>query len=218
MTCRFAKLLLAGSPDSGTRDEVTADAKGQFRISGLALGNYTLTIRLQGFLDKTIRNVQVTAVEPRDVGNIVLGFAGCFAPGVICDDFGLGAPFIHVEATIEVLTNCGVDVDTGKTTCTARDSNSDFGVRLGENGEAYLVPRNGARLAVDTHGQWSLQDCVAAGYSSTEVRVDNLALGTRVCVLTNGNRYAELYGFVKSDDGASVRMTYLTWPGKSDPR
>ena|ERR1022692_1984664 len=85
----FAKLLLAGSPDSGTRDEVTADAKGQFRISGLALGNYTLTIRLQGFLDNTIRNVQITAVEPRDVGNIVLGFAGCFAPGVICETSGL---------------------------------------------------------------------------------------------------------------------------------
>jgi Carboxypeptidase regulatory-like domain len=212
-----ASLVLAERSNPDVHYEATTNSSGDFSFAGAVPGIYALTVEAPGFLDKTISNINITSGESRDLKTIALKLAGCFAPGIICDDFGLGAPFIHAAATIEIATNCGVDVDTGKTTCTARDSNSDFGVRLGENGAAYLVPRNGASVARDSHGQWSLDDCVTAEYSGAEVRVDNLVLGIRVCVHANGGRYAEVHSIRKSDDGARVRMTFLTWPGKSDP-
>jgi hypothetical protein len=155
--------------------EAIGDANGQFAFSAVAPGTYKLTIMVSGFLDKSIPAIVVVSPEPLDLGDITLTFAGCFAPGIMCDNFGMGAPFIHAQATIEVSVECGVDADEGKRICTTRDSLSDFGVRRGNNGEIYLIPGNGARLAVDTHGQWSLADCAAAGYSSRELGVDQLA-------------------------------------------
>ena len=101
--------------------------------------------------------------------------------------------------------------------CDVADSAVDFRVRSGDNGEIYLTAAKGASIALDTLGQWSLSDCVNAAYSASEIRVDQLKHGSRVCVHTNGGRYTEVFGFGKSDFGPGVKMTYETWPGKSDP-
>lgn len=117
-----------------------------------------------------------------------------------------------------VATDCGVDVDNGKAICGKADSTQDFSVRLSGNGEAYLVPGHGVLIALDTHGRWSLQDCIASGYSAEAVRVDNLDADTRVCVQSNKGRYAEVFGFTRSETPSGLKLTYITWPGKSDPK
>ena len=115
-----------------------------------------------------------------------------------------------------VSSDCGVDVDEGKRTCGASDFASDFRIRLSANGDAYLVPGNGALVAVDTHGRWSLEDCIAGGYSAEEVRVDNLDVDSRACVQSNKGRYAEVFGFSRSELPPGVVVTFITWPGRSD--
>jgi hypothetical protein len=192
----------------------TTENSGKFSLRGVVPGRFTMTISSPGFPFKKVPAIQVTSDESRDLGTITLDL-GCYEASLLCDDLGLGAPMIHAQVTVEVSAACGVDVDGGKMICSQPDSAADFGARFGENGEAYLVPGNGAGLALDTHGQWRLQDCMDARYSRAEVKVDNLPLGSRVCVQSNDGRYAELFGFARLVQ--SLKLTFITWHGKSDP-
>jgi len=206
-----ASLVFAEQSGSGLKYEATTDRLGDFDFSSVAAGTYTMTIEAPGFLDKTVPDIRVTSGEAHDLKHVTLKIAGCFAPGTMCDTFG-GPPLVHHEATVDVPYKCGLDADGGKTICKASDSTVDFRAHAGDNGEIYLSPAKGASIALDTGGQWSLSDCKNASYSSSDVRVDQLKHSSRVCVRTNGGRYAEVYGFGKSDDGSGVRLTYLTWP------
>lgn len=84
-----AKLVLVGEPSSGVQREDAADREGVFTLSPIATGRYALTIRAPGFLKRTIPNIIITSDRSSNLGTIVLEVAGCFAPGVICDSFGL---------------------------------------------------------------------------------------------------------------------------------
>jgi hypothetical protein len=92
----------------------TGDRGGQFGLDGIEPGIYAVRISVQGFRDKTVLNVRVAAEEQTDIGTLVLDFAGCDAPGVICDDFGLSVynDPIHAQGTIEVPRLCAVDIST----------------------------------------------------------------------------------------------------------
>jgi hypothetical protein len=211
-----ASVVLAEQANPDVHYEMTTISSGDFSFASVAPGIYTLTIESPGFLDRTTSDIRVTSGETHDLKYVTLKIAGCFAPGAMCDTFG-GPPLVHQDATVDVPYRCGVDADGGKTICTASNSAVDFRVRAGDDGEIYLAAAKGASMALDTLGQWSLSDCVNAAYSTSEVRVDQLKHNFRVCVHTNGGRYAEVYGIRKLDGGNGVRMTYITWPGKSDP-
>ena len=207
-----ANVVLAEQPELQVQYKATTMRTGEFRLSDVQPGTYTLTIEAPGFLDNTIPNIRVTSGESRGLKTTALKLAGCFAPGMMCDTFGMGQPIVHRDATVDVPFKCGVDADGGKMICKVSDSAVDFRVRSGDNGEIYVTAAKGARIALDTRGQWSLSDCVHAEYSATEIRVDQLKYSSRVCVHTNGGRYAEVYSFSGSGDGAGVTLTYLTWP------
>jgi hypothetical protein len=206
-----ASVVLAEQSNPDMRYEATTNSSGDFSLASVVPGIYTLTIEAQAWTDKTISNVRITSGESRDLKNIALQFAGCFSPGVMCDNFGTGAPLLHAEASVDVPFNCGVDADGGGVRCKTSDSSVDFRVQTGTNGEIYLSPAKGARLALDTHGEWTKSDCVNSAYAASQLRVDQLKHNYRVCVHTNNGRYAEVYGFYKSPVNGTVHMTFETW-------
>ena len=209
-----ANVVLTEMSETSLLYEGTTNQSGDFKFVDVPPGFYMLIVRSPGFAS-TVADIRLASGESRDLKSIVLKI-GCYGDGAICDDFGLGHP--HTQATVDVPVNCGVDADDGKVICQTAVADVDFRVRTGNDGQIYLSPANGASLALDTHYQWTRSDCENASYSATEVRIDQIRLGYRVCVHTNGDRHAEVYGVRKSDDGAGVRLTYITWPGKSDPQ
>ena len=224
----FPKVSVNGQSNAELRYEASGDAQGRFQLVGVEPGIYTIKITVQGFRDKTVTNVSVTPGKQSDLGVLRLDFAGCDAPGVVCDDFGLlvNNDPIHAQGTIEVPQRCAVDIDEGKSTCTTgpdgrgaiapmRDPDSDFWLRAGANGETYLVPLNGTGLALNPRTVWSKSGCIAAVYSTKAVRIDGLPIGSRVCILTNRDRYAQVAFFdVVKSRANRIRMAFITWQGK----
>lgn len=205
-----ASVVLAEQSGATVQYKTTPDRSGDFRFANVAPGLYTLTIEAEGWIDKTIPDIRVTAGESRDLKDIGLRFAGCFAPHANCE-FGMGPPLLHAEATVDVPLNCGVDADGEGTKCNASDSSIDFRVQAGNNGEIYLSPAKGARIALDTLGEWTKEGCVNAAYPASQLRGDQLKHNYRVCVHTNKGRYAEVFGFYKSPADGTVHLTFETW-------
>ena len=83
-------VVLTEQAPSGTEYKTTTIRTGEFELQDIAPGTYTLTIEAPGFIDKTVPNIGVTLGESRDLETIALKLAGCFAPGVMCDNFGMG--------------------------------------------------------------------------------------------------------------------------------
>jgi hypothetical protein len=81
----------------------------------------------------------------------------------------------------------------------------------GARGQSLLVPRNGAGLSLNPPG-----DCSLAKYSSSDVELDGLPLGTHVCIRTNKERYASVNAFDLGEEGGAVRMNFIVSPGSAD--
>ncbi len=62
-----------------------ADERGNFRFGHVKAGTYLITVWLQGFRARLIDNVAITENGTTDLGKIQFEFAGCDAPGVMCD-------------------------------------------------------------------------------------------------------------------------------------
>ena len=212
------------------RYETTGDAQGQFLLEKVEPGLYVVDISVQGFRDKTLSNVRVASGQQLDLGVFRLELAGCSAPGVICDDFGLSVynDPIHAQGTIKIPKLCAVDIDEGKLVCNVErdgrgtdrpkpDLDSDFWVRIGASGDVYLTPRNDARLALKPPTEWSKSGCISASYSSKEVQINGLPIGSRVCIRTNRNRYAQISFFdVVPSRAETVKTAFITWQGEAD--
>jgi hypothetical protein len=85
-----ATRIRAYSPATDPPYETYTDRQGQFHLGDLSPGLYKLTFTLNGFLEKTIPEVWLSAGENTNVGVVHLDFASCNTPGgPICDDFGL---------------------------------------------------------------------------------------------------------------------------------
>jgi hypothetical protein len=101
------------------RSVAGADQAGS--VVGCCARIYTLTIEAEARIHKTIPDIRVTAGESRDLKNIAFKLAGCFAPGVMCDNFWLGPPILHGEASVGIPFNCGIDADGGGVRCKPSD-------------------------------------------------------------------------------------------------
>jgi len=162
------KVHIKDQSNEGRQYETTGDRKGQFLLDSVEPGIYAVKISVRGFLDKTLLDVRVAAEEQSDLATLRLNFAGCDAPGVICDDFGLKVydDPIHKGGTMEITQRCAVDIDEAKSSCNVKsnrrgtiatrpDTVSDFWITPGRAGELYLSPRNGASFALDPPTEWS---------------------------------------------------------------
>src|ERR1051326_617427 len=225
-----ARILISQESNPKIQYLANGNAFGLFYVSSVAPEMYTVTIAVQGFRTKVLAHVQVATDKRIDLGNIGLELADCNSPGVICDDFGLGIynDTIHAQGVIEFPELCAVDIDEGHVFCTVeldgrgiippeRDKNSDFWVKIEVNGAVYLKSRNGARFALNPPTESSKQGCISASYSSRDVRIDGLPIGSRVCIQTNRGRYAQV-GFlgVVKQKAARLKAAFVTWAGPPD--
>jgi hypothetical protein len=224
------KISLNEQSGAGRRYEASGDPHGQFRLAGVESGVYTIRITVQGFRDKTVSGVHVAPGQQTDLGVVALEIAGCDAPGVICDDFGLSVyeDPIHAQGIIEIPQLCAVDINEGHWRCRVnpdgrgvipplQDPDSDFWIREGNSGTIWLAPRNGAGLALNPPTTENKSGCISASYSTKEVRIDGLPLGSRVCIHTNLGRYAEVtFTEVVKPKAEKVKAAFITWQGARD--
>jgi len=109
---RSARVRLSRS-GVGKPYEDYANSAGQFHFMDLPSGAYKVTISLQGFLDKTIPEVQITSGQPVDLGVLRLDLAPCNASGgPICDEVEAikthNSGHAQINRDIPVLTVCEV--------------------------------------------------------------------------------------------------------------
>jgi hypothetical protein len=153
---------------------------------------YTVAISVGGFREALIDHVVVAAGSEVDLGKVTLKFAGCDAPGVMCDSFSAeppgDRPFSNGEIKIPI--ECAADLDKGRVLCRfLRDHRSDIWLQLGSDNHVYLEARNGARLANPNTAE---ADCSNAAFLVSRVRVDGLGPSSDLCLRTNEKRAAHI--------------------------
>jgi hypothetical protein len=77
----------------------------------------------------------------------------------------------------------------------------------------YLVPKNGAALAVVGNRSVGFAGCRSANYGDEAVSLDKLQKGTFICAQTDEGRYSE-FSFDDLYPGSSrltLKITYTTW-------
>ena len=225
---QFPIVRLHRQSDSRPPRQSYGEETGRFRLGKLQPGVYTIGIAVAGFRKKEVTGVAVTAGQLVDLGVLRLDAPRCSDPGVYCHEVKGNEDPIHAQGTIEVPVLCGVDIDEGQVLCTIeldgrgsvppmRDSVTDFWMREGSSGQSYLKPRNGAALALTRSAERNKESCMTALYSKNEVRIDGLAAGSRICVRTNGDRYAEVILDVAVPPKAgSIKAKFITWWGTPD--
>ena len=206
------------------------NANGSFYVPNVAPEIYSVRIAVQGFRTKVLAHVQVAAEKTADLGSVGLEGPDCDSPGVICDDFGLGAHknTIHAQGVLDVPELCSVDVDEGQvvwaveldgqgTIAPKADKDSDFWIQTEATGAVHLKPLDGVGFALNPSAEGGREGCVSAVYSTKDVRIDGLPVGSRVCIRTNRGRYAQLeFAEVVKQKAKHVTATYITWTGPFD--
>jgi hypothetical protein len=206
----YVKLLRQDSNVLAARG--TADHTGTFHTT-VAPGAYTLIAGMQGFRARRFANIEVRDGKTTDVGKLFLGFAGCDAPGVLCDNFGLGSPD-RVKASGYLYLNfaCAADLGAGKTYCpedsrAAARRTTHLRITKDENG-VYLNPINGATVSTPNPPR---ADCRDSSPGKAGVRIDGLGPGDDICIRTHDGGLSHL--FLVDDvekDSLVIRFFHVT--------
>ena len=190
----------------------TADQNGTFHAT-VAPGAYTLVARMQGFRARRVTSIEVRDGETTDVGKLVLGSAGCDAPGVMCDNFGLGPPDrVKASGHLDLNFACAADLGAGMTYCpedlkVAARRTTDLRITRGESG-VYLNAINGATVSTPNPPR---TDCRDSSPGKADVRIDGLGPGDDICVRTHDGRLSHL--FLVDDvekDSLVIRLFHVT--------
>jgi len=76
----------------------------------------------------------------------------------------------------------------------------------------YLVPRNGARIAVGDRSNRGYAGCSAARYSSDRVSLRDIPVGSYVCVRTNQGRVSQFrVNGISRGTPKTLSIGYMTW-------
>jgi Carboxypeptidase regulatory-like domain len=191
-----AVVRLIPKDSTSTKYRLAGDSAGMFASSDIAPGMYTLGISLRGFRERFVRDVALAAGQIKDVGPIVLDFAGCDAPGVSCDS---GKPSsILASGYFSLHRSCGADLDldrdsvacpqAGKTMPTRLRNRIDLWFSDNKDG-VYLTPGNGASISPPNPDK----GCEEAKYDKTPVRIDGLGAGSDLCVRTSDGRSSHVF-------------------------
>lgn len=202
-------------PDSNTIVARTmAGDGGAFQTGTLDPGSYTVRAWAGGFRAGVIRGVVVRNGEITDLGKIQLGLAGCDAPGVNCDDFGIGPRSKPVvSGYLEVKLECRVDLGKGTIHCPDSDTNPSYGRTADfqltkDQAGIYLSPINGAASSAPNS---SRVDCSDAKFSESRVRLDGLGPGYDICVRTHDRRFSHVFLEDDVEPGSSeIRLYFVT--------
>lgn len=130
---------------------------------------------------------------------------------------------IHKEGNLEVYKNCSVDLMAGNATCLLpqdgeqgdpsghpKNKNEDFWFEKSKDA-AYLVPLNSAVFSKGGLKEAGSAGCLDVNYSKNKVRLDNLPMGTHICVRTGKYHYGELRLSGFDSEGDRALFTFVAW-------
>ncbi len=121
------------------------------------------------------------------------------------DDGASGPPSTYSTGPIDLQQTYLADLDNGNVT----SSGADIWYEAETATEKYITPRNGAGIAVGDGSNRGYSGCAAASYSSARVPLDEIPVGTYVCVRTNQNRISSFR--VNDFTGTTMNLGYTTW-------
>jgi len=120
------------------------------------------------------------------------------------------APVTYKTGPVSLRQTWSVDLDTGTT---GSGAGVDIWFEAVTAAERYLVPRNGASMAIAGNRSINLAGCKAiAGYTRARLPVALFRTGLYVCVRTNEGRYSQFR--VNSAAGpspATMEIGFTTW-------
>jgi hypothetical protein len=129
---------------------------------------------------------------------------------------------IHAQATRTLIDREAEDVDLGGISTLIDESNdgilrspmsfngSDFW--FGWDGKAArLHPQHGAQLVRGGAAEAGFLGCSRASYAKGEIRIDDLPVGSHICVHTNESRYSELRIVSFDRKKKTFSFTFTTW-------
>ena len=105
---------------------------------------------------------------------------------------------VHKQGKLDIHEYCSVDIDEGTSDCIVTVDGDGTEPRVHPRGKAYdfwlqrngravyLIPQNGAALAIGDLKEAGFQGCALGQYAKGRIRIDDLARGTHICVRTNG--------------------------------
>lgn len=127
--------------------------------------------------------------------------------GFFCTTPVVDAPRTMITGPFSLKQTWSVDLDTGRS-----DGGTDIFFQAVTASERYLVPQNGAAIAIAGNRSVNLAGCRDLGYSRNRIPLDRFTEGTYVCVITSEGRYSQFR--VNGAAGASpgtMEIGYTTW-------
>jgi hypothetical protein len=199
----LVRLIPAG--ESYATFRCLTDLKGEFRIRDLPAGVYTLRAGAHAWRERPIPGLEVRSGELKQLDPIRLELAGCDAPEVICDTFGIEdaePERIVSRGYLELSPGTGADLDRGKVFRPGQSrSGMDLVLSFGA-GSWWLIPVNGALLRTV---------CSSAKLEAGPLRLDGLGPGAEFCVQTSYRRSSHI--FIVDEirpESTSVRLWHVT--------
>jgi len=180
-----------------------ASETGTFQTDILGAGSYTVTVGLNGFRRRDITKIAVGNGETTDVGSIKLAFAGCDAPGVMCDEvFSSDLERERAEARV---TRGELRLKLGQGADTAESGDLQF---TKDGAHVYLVPANGAAVSIPNSSTTDYSD---AKYSKARIRVDGLGPGVDLCVRRKDGVVSHVFFIDDVErDSPEIHLWYVT--------
>lgn len=177
----FVRVLGGGSTKTLYRQSMESD--GTFRLSNIPAGTYSVKAQAAGFVEAGPNDVIVEDGGVTIIKDILLPFAGCDAPGVICDSVGPPVRDIIRTGDLFLRRECSADLDSGKTQCSSKPwRDADVRFTAIDNG-LYLAPINGAKVS----------HCDETLLTPDPIRVDGLGPGNNWCFQTNGRHRSHVF-------------------------
>lgn len=171
---------------------VHADVSGRFELFGLEPGAYTITVTSPGWRTEVIHVKDVSPDHPREELNSIVLQVGSMCSGG-CDSV---EPAERDTGIVKIPRKCAFYIDKREIVCNLKigerepveppqDADSNLWFSSNAAGDLYLMPRNGALVALT-------QPCETATYSGNPIRLDQLAPGIRIYMQSGEKKYSEL--------------------------
>jgi hypothetical protein len=187
------------TPSNTLITRLRVEPDGGFQTGQLQPGSYVVVAWVQGFSARR-SSVVILAGQTTDMGKIQLEVGSCDAPGVMCDNFGIGPPDrIRSQGYLEVKMDCGVSLRESKVYCPhapGGPKDQAFDVRATREGVAvYFTAVNGSSFLRRRAGK-------------SRIRVDGMGQGDDIWVRTRHGLQAHIF-FV--DDVEPISQSIRIW-------
>jgi hypothetical protein len=117
-------------------------------------------------------------------------------------------PQVFNTGTVDLIVDTGLDLDSGMINQAAKD---DLRYQVTEQGQAQLLPENGARLVVFGQALPGFLDCASLSLSTTPILMDDLQPGAYLCYRTTEGLPGRVSLTAYDPQRQSMTLEYLTW-------